>query len=229
MGPLPQHFADRFGWPEMAAEVARVAATLPEAERKTARVWARNYGEAAALEKYGAPLGVPPVLCPHNSFWFWSVADAEKNAPFKGPLVVIGGRTRDARRASSGASRRPGRPATRSRCPTRTAGRSGSAATRRRTSGRSSSATGCSSDPERREEERRAVLSRDAVVGVRGEVAEDGEDGLDVGLGERGRDLLGRPELALLRPQVREDPAPAARGRRWRPSCPPRRPAGGTR
>jgi Dolichyl-phosphate-mannose-protein mannosyltransferase len=95
MGPLPQHFADRFGWPEMAAEVARVARTLPEAERATARVWARNYGEAAALERYGRPLGVPPVLCPHNSFWFWSVADvevAEKNAPLKGPLVVIGGR-----------------------------------------------------------------------------------------------------------------------------------------
>ena len=95
MGPLPQHFADRFGWPEMAAEVARVAATLPAIERATARVWARNYGEAAALEKYGAPLGVPPVRCPHNSFWFWSVAAievAEKNAPLKGPLIVIGGR-----------------------------------------------------------------------------------------------------------------------------------------
>jgi hypothetical protein len=76
----------------MAAEVARVAAMLPEAERKTARVWARNYGEAAALERYGTPLRVPPVLCPHNSFWFWSVADAEANAPFAGPLVVIGGR-----------------------------------------------------------------------------------------------------------------------------------------
>ncbi len=94
-GVLPQHFADRFGWPEMAAEVARVARTLPEAERATARVWARNYGEAAALEKYGRALGVPPVLCPHNSFWFWSVADVQaagKIAPFEGPLVVIGGR-----------------------------------------------------------------------------------------------------------------------------------------
>ncbi|HQQ76705.1 MAG TPA: glycosyltransferase family 39 protein [Thermoanaerobaculia bacterium] len=91
LGPLPQHFADRFGWPEMAAEVARVASMLTAGERGTARVWARNYGEAAALEKYGAPLGVPRVLCPHNSFWFWSVADAEKNAPFKGPLIVIGG------------------------------------------------------------------------------------------------------------------------------------------
>ena len=92
LGPLPQHFADRFGWPEMAAEVARAAGTLPQNERRTARVWARNYGEAAALERYGRPLGVPPVLCPHNSFWFWSLADLEKNAPFGGPLVVIGGR-----------------------------------------------------------------------------------------------------------------------------------------
>lgn len=95
MGPLPQHFADRFGWPEMAAGVARVGATLSPGERKTARVWARNYGEASALEKYGAPLGVPPVLCPHNSWWFWSVADAEKNTPFRGPLVVIGGTRAD--------------------------------------------------------------------------------------------------------------------------------------
>jgi hypothetical protein len=92
MGVLPQHFADRFGWPEMAAEVARVARSLPPGERATARVWARNYGEAAAVEKYGAPLGAPKVLCPHNSYWFWSIADAERNAPLKGPLVVIGGR-----------------------------------------------------------------------------------------------------------------------------------------
>lgn len=91
MGPLPQHFADRFGWPEMAAEVARVAKTLPEAERARARVWARNYGEASALEKYGTPLGVPRVLCPHNSWYFWSLADAGRIAPFPGPLLVIGG------------------------------------------------------------------------------------------------------------------------------------------
>ncbi|HSB64778.1 MAG TPA: glycosyltransferase family 39 protein [Thermoanaerobaculia bacterium] len=91
-GVLPQHFADRFGWPEMAAEVARVAGRLSEAERKTARVWARNYGEAAAVERYGALLGAPKVLCPHNSYWLWSVADAKRIAPFKGPLVVIGGR-----------------------------------------------------------------------------------------------------------------------------------------
>ncbi len=95
IGPLPQHFADRFGWPEMAAEVARVARTLPETERAVARAWARNYGEASALERYGRPLGLPRVLCPHNSWWFWSVADVRKNAPLTGPLIVIGGTRED--------------------------------------------------------------------------------------------------------------------------------------
>jgi hypothetical protein len=90
LGPLPQHFADRFGWPEMAAEVGRVAGTLPANERRTARVWARNYGEASALEKYGGPFGVPRVLCPHNSWWFWSVEEARRIGPFEGPLIVLG-------------------------------------------------------------------------------------------------------------------------------------------
>jgi hypothetical protein len=91
MGPLPQHFADRFGWKEMAAEVARVAATLPEDERGKARVWAWNYGDAGALERYGPALGVPPVLCPHNSFYFFGLDALGKAPPFTGPLIVLGG------------------------------------------------------------------------------------------------------------------------------------------
>ncbi len=91
LGPLPQHFADRFGWPEMAAAVARVAATLPASERTIARVWAWNYGEAGALERYGPALGVPPVLCPHNSYYFFSLAALSKDPSFAGPLIVFGG------------------------------------------------------------------------------------------------------------------------------------------
>ncbi len=91
LGPLPQHFADRFGWPEMAAEVARVVRTLPEEERRVSRVWAWNYGEAGALERYGPALGVPPVLCPHNSYYFFSLAALSKDPSFAGPLIVFGG------------------------------------------------------------------------------------------------------------------------------------------
>jgi hypothetical protein len=92
LGSLPQHFADRFGWPEMAAEVARIAATLPPEERRTARVWAWNYGEAGALERYGRALGVPAVLCPHNAYYFFSLDALSRDAPFTGPLIVFGGR-----------------------------------------------------------------------------------------------------------------------------------------
>ena len=32
-GPLPQHFGDRFGWPELVAEVARIYHALPPEDR----------------------------------------------------------------------------------------------------------------------------------------------------------------------------------------------------
>src|SRR5216683_3128010 len=44
LGPLPQHFADRFGWHELTEEVARI---------------------------YGGRYGLPPAHSPHNSYYFW--------------------------------------------------------------------------------------------------------------------------------------------------------------
>jgi 4-amino-4-deoxy-L-arabinose transferase-like glycosyltransferase len=70
-GVLPQLFADQFGWEELARAVAGAAARLSPAERERAAVFARNYGEAAALELFGAPLGVPPVASGHNQYWVW--------------------------------------------------------------------------------------------------------------------------------------------------------------
>ena len=55
-------------------------------------MWAWNYGDAGALERYGPALGVPPVLCPHNSFYFFSLDALGKGPPFTGPLIVFGGR-----------------------------------------------------------------------------------------------------------------------------------------
>lgn len=70
MGALPQHWADMFGWPELADSVARVAATLPEAERARAIVVVDNYGEAGALERFAAGR-IPTIACQHNSWFFW--------------------------------------------------------------------------------------------------------------------------------------------------------------
>jgi len=70
-GLFPQHFADRFGWQEMAALVADIYHGLPPEDQARACIFAGNYGEAAALEFYSAQYGLPPVLSGHNSYYIW--------------------------------------------------------------------------------------------------------------------------------------------------------------
>ena len=68
---LPQWIADRLGWIELAAQVARVYHAMPPEERRNAVIVSNNYGEAGALELYGPAFGLPPVFCTHNSFHSW--------------------------------------------------------------------------------------------------------------------------------------------------------------
>ncbi len=69
--PLPQYFADMFGWREMAEQVSAVYQALPEADRRRAVFLGRNYGEAAALEIYGPSFAGPPAISGHNSYFLW--------------------------------------------------------------------------------------------------------------------------------------------------------------
>ncbi|MEO8585682.1 MAG: glycosyltransferase family 39 protein [Acidobacteriota bacterium] len=71
IGPLPQHYADMFGWPEMAETIASVWRTLPEADRVKTAIYVHNYGEAAAVDFFGKKLGLPPALCAHNNYFLW--------------------------------------------------------------------------------------------------------------------------------------------------------------
>ncbi|MGZ7046208.1 MAG: glycosyltransferase, partial [Candidatus Aminicenantales bacterium] len=70
-GALPQYYADMFGWEGLAKDVSAVYLALPEAERASAVVFARNYGEAASLEYYSGKYALPRVICTHNSYWLW--------------------------------------------------------------------------------------------------------------------------------------------------------------
>ncbi|MFZ5785916.1 MAG: glycosyltransferase family 39 protein [Acidobacteriota bacterium] len=70
-GPLPQIFGDQFGWPEFAADVARVYRALPAEERARACIFANNYGEAGALSLFGPGLGLPTVISGHQNHFFW--------------------------------------------------------------------------------------------------------------------------------------------------------------
>lgn len=71
LGPLPQYYADMFGWEEMAAEVARVYRALPADEQAKCFVFVRNYGEAGAIDFFGRKYGLPPAACAHNNYWLW--------------------------------------------------------------------------------------------------------------------------------------------------------------
>jgi hypothetical protein len=71
VGPLPQHYGDMFGWPEMVAEVSRAYHALPLEERAAAAIYASNYGEAGAIDLLGPSHGLPPAVCPHQNYFLW--------------------------------------------------------------------------------------------------------------------------------------------------------------
>jgi hypothetical protein len=71
MGPLPQHFADQFGWEAMAQRVARAYASLTPEEQAVVVIYTTNYGEAGAVDWFGTRLGLPPAASGHNSYYMW--------------------------------------------------------------------------------------------------------------------------------------------------------------
>ncbi len=73
LGPLPQFFADRFGWEELTQKVADAYSALSPDERAVAAIVTDNYGEAAALDYYGPRLGLPPAASQHNSYYLWGI------------------------------------------------------------------------------------------------------------------------------------------------------------
>jgi hypothetical protein len=82
MGPLPQLFADRFGWQEMAEAVAGAYRSLSPEEQKRARIFGQNYGQAGAIDLYGPALGLPKALSGHLAYHDWG-------PPEEDPAVLI--------------------------------------------------------------------------------------------------------------------------------------------
>jgi len=74
-GPLPQHFGDRFGWPEMVETVAQIYNHLPPDVRARTAIYANNYGEAGAIDFFGPRYGLPKAISPHQSYYLWGPRD----------------------------------------------------------------------------------------------------------------------------------------------------------
>jgi hypothetical protein len=88
-GPLPQVFADMFGWEDLARRVARVYHSLSADERTKCAIIATNYGRAGAIDFFGPRYGLPPAISPHNSYWLWGPRG------YTGEVVILIGGSRD--------------------------------------------------------------------------------------------------------------------------------------
>jgi hypothetical protein len=72
-----QELHEMFGWEELADRVAAAYQALPEEERRQAGLLTQSYGEAAALDLFGASLGLPRAASGHNSYHYWGPPEGE--------------------------------------------------------------------------------------------------------------------------------------------------------
>jgi hypothetical protein len=93
LGPLPQLFADQFGWEEMAAEVARVYRTVPSEMRARTAIFAQNYGQAGAIDLFGPRYGLPHAISGHQTYFLWGHGGYSGES-----MIVMGGQMDDLER-----------------------------------------------------------------------------------------------------------------------------------
>ncbi|QNI35701.1 glycosyltransferase family 39 protein [Edaphobacter albus] len=68
-GPLPQFYADRFGWQEYADQVERIYNSLSPEEQASAVIYGEDYGLSSAINFLGRNL--PPAIGGHNNYFLW--------------------------------------------------------------------------------------------------------------------------------------------------------------
>jgi 4-amino-4-deoxy-L-arabinose transferase-like glycosyltransferase len=81
---------EEIGWPELTAEVAQIYKSIPPQQRATTGIFASNYGEAGAVNMYGAQYGLPKAISGTNSYWLRGYGS---NPP--STVIVLGSRRKD--------------------------------------------------------------------------------------------------------------------------------------
>ncbi len=75
---------EMIGWPDFVDQVAALYREVDDGSGTTV-VLTGNYGEAGAIEHYGAARGLPPAYSGHNSY-----ADVRVPPEAQGPVLVVG-------------------------------------------------------------------------------------------------------------------------------------------
>ena len=99
--PLPQHFADRFGWEEMTAQAANVYNSLSPEERQKAAIFCSNYGQASAIDFFGKRHGLPKAISGHQSYFMWGPRGYDGSV-----VIVLGDSKEDAEKNCSSVEER---------------------------------------------------------------------------------------------------------------------------
>ena len=83
---LPQYYADRFGWENLARVVSEVYRELPEDERARCIALGQNYGHAGAIEYWSRAYELPQVYSTHNNYYLWGPPPSEADV-----VIVVRG------------------------------------------------------------------------------------------------------------------------------------------
>jgi hypothetical protein len=80
-GPLPQFYADRFGWDQEVGIVVRAFSSLTPYDQRRVCIFSSNYGEAGAIDLLGPRLDpqLPPAISGHNNYWLWGTHGCDTN------------------------------------------------------------------------------------------------------------------------------------------------------
>jgi hypothetical protein len=87
---LPQFLADMTSWPSFVEQVAAAYNRLPPEVRAGTGIFCSNYGEASALDVYGAVYGLPPAISGHQNYWYWG-----PRGELRDTIVDVGDRRKD--------------------------------------------------------------------------------------------------------------------------------------
>ncbi|WP_151475320.1 glycosyltransferase family 39 protein [Streptomyces albicerus] len=78
---LNKEQGEQVGWPALADATAKGWSAIPERERARAVVFTQNYGEAGALDRYGAARGLPRPYSGHMSYADWGPPPDSADGP----------------------------------------------------------------------------------------------------------------------------------------------------
>jgi hypothetical protein len=73
------------GWQDLTTQVAGIYQSIPENEKPGTVILAGNYGEAGALDVYGAEAGLPRIISGANSLWYRGYGQTDPET-----VIVVG-------------------------------------------------------------------------------------------------------------------------------------------